>query len=208
MFKQCLTAIRVTLVLALLTGIFFPFAITEIAQVLFPHQANGSLIKDRSGAIIGSSLLAQGFVRPEYFHPRQSAAGSGYAGETSSGTNLGPTSSKLILGQKDDPATKDVDESFAGIKQLAERYRTENGLAFNYAVPVDAVTRSGSGLDPDISIQNALLQVPRVAKARNLPQSVIQDLLAKNTESRQLGFLGEPRVNVLMLNIALDQFGK
>jgi len=208
MLKQCLTAIRATLVLALLTGIIFPFAITGISHVLFPHQANGSLVTDRNGAVIGSSLLAQGFVRPEYFHPRQSAAASGYAGEASSGTNLGPTSSKLILGQKDDPATKDVDESFAGVKQLAEKYRVENGLAYNYPVPVDAVTRSGSGLDPDISIDNALLQLPRVAKARKLPQSVVQDLLTKNTESRQIGFLGEPRVNVLMLNVALDQFGK
>jgi K+-transporting ATPase ATPase C chain len=208
MFKQAITALRATIVLAVLTGIIFPLIITGIAQALFPHQANGSLITDRSGKTIGSSLLAQRFVRPEYFHPRPSAAGSGYAGEASSGTNLGPTSAKLILGQKDDPATKDFDESFAGIKQLAESYRAENSLPSDYAVPVDAVTRSGSGLDPDISVPNALLQAPRVAKARKLPESVVKDLLARHTEERQFGFLGEPRVNVLTLNLDLDQVGK
>jgi potassium-transporting ATPase KdpC subunit len=208
MLKQFITALRATIVLALFTGVIFPLVVAGIAQALFPHQANGSLISDGGGKIIGSSLLAQAFTRPNYFHPRPSAAGSGYAGEASSGTNLGPTSSKLILGQKDNPATKDVDESFAGVKQLADSYRTENGLRFDYAVPVDAVTRSGSGLDPDISVPNALLQVPRVAKARTLPESVVKDLLSKNIEERQFGFLGEPRVNVLMLNLALDQFGK
>jgi K+-transporting ATPase ATPase C chain len=208
MLKQLVPAIRANIVLAILTGIIFPLLVTAIAQMSFPHQANGSLIAEQGGKLIGSSLLAQGFVRPEYFHPRPSAAGSGYAGEASSGTNLGPSSSKLILGQKDNPATKDVDESFAGIRQLADSYRTENGLKFDYQVPVDAVTRSGSGLDPDISFPNALLQMPRVAKARKLPESVVKDMISHNTQERQLGFLGEPRVNVLMLNIALDRIGK
>jgi len=204
MMKQALIAFRATLVLALLTGIVFPLFITAIAQVLFPYQANGSLVLDRAGKILGSSLIGQTFVQPKYFHPRPSAAGSGYAGEGSSGTNLGPTSAKLILGQKDDPTTKDVDESFAGIKQLAETYRTENGLPPNYLVPVDAVTRSGSGLDPDISVENAFLQAPRVAKARNISEARVKELVQKHIEGRQLGFLGEPRVNVLMLNLDLD----
>jgi K+-transporting ATPase ATPase C chain len=208
MLKQSLTALRATVVLAVLTGIIFPLLVTGIAQVLFPRQANGSLITDPTGKTVGSSLLAQRFVRPEYFHPRPSAAGSGYAGEASSGTNLGPTSAKLILGQKDDPSTIDVDESFAGVKQLVESYRTENSLASDFAVPVDAVTRSGSGLDPDISVPNALLQVPRIAKARKFPESVVKDLLKNQTQERQFGFLGEPRVNVLTLNLKLDQVGK
>jgi len=195
-------------VLAILTGIIFPLAVTAISQALFARQANGSLITDGNGTVIGSTLLAQRFVKPGYFHPRPSAAGSGYAGEASSGSNLGPTSAKLILGQNDDPATKTTDESFSGIKQLAEGFRTENGLPAKCEVPVDAVTRSGSGLDPDIGVSNAKLQVGRVAKARKLPESVVQDLIDKHTQSRQFGFLGEPRVNVLMLNLDLDQMGK
>jgi len=203
MLKNIIISIRATLVLAVLTGLLFPGLITLIAQLVFPYQANGSLIV-KNGKTIGSRLIGQSFTKPEYFHPRPSAAGSGYAGEASSGTNLGPTSKKLILGQSDDPATKDVDESFKGVKQLADTYRTENGLAPNERVPVDAVTRSGSGLDPDISEANALMQAPRVAKTRNLPEATVTDLVHTHTEGRQLGFLGEPHVNVLMLNLALD----
>jgi K+-transporting ATPase ATPase C chain len=203
--KNTIIAVRTTLVLALLTGVIFPLVVTGIAQALFPKSANGSLITDKNGKVIGSKLIGQPFTKPEYFHPRPSAAGSGYAGEASGGTNLGPTSQKLILGQKDNPETKDVDESFAGIKQLAEQYRAENNLAADQPVPVDAVTRSGSGLDPDISPENALLQAPRVAKARNIAEQTVIDLVHHQTEPRVLGFLGEPRVNVLMLNLALDQ---
>ena len=143
-------------------------------------------------------MLAQSFTRPEYFHPRPSAAGSGYAGEASGGTNYGPTSSRLILGDKD----------FAGIKQLAESYRKENSLAPGTEVPVDAVTRSASGLDPHITMANAVLQLPRVAKARNMSESCVRNLLEKYTEARECWILGEPRVNVLLLNLALDESRK
>src|SRR5262249_15990945 len=150
------------------TGLLFPCVITAVAQVAFPHQADGSLVHNRSGQIIGSELLAQGFAKPEYFHPRPSAAGSGYAGEASAGTNLGPTSSKLLDGLKDDPSTKDVDESYSGVRDLIDGYRKDNELDQTQPVPVDAVTRSSSGLDPHISVGNAVLQVKRVANGRHL----------------------------------------
>jgi K+-transporting ATPase ATPase C chain len=175
---------------------------------MFREQANGSLIR-RDGGVVGSSLIGQGFSRPEYFHPRPSAAGSGYTGEASGGTNLGPTSAKLLDGQPDDPKTKDTDESFAGVKQLVESYRKENRLTPDARVPVDAVTRSGSGLDPHISQANALLQVGRVAAARGKSPQELQELVRRFTEGRDLGLLGEPRVNVLLLNLELDRrFGK
>ncbi len=158
--------------------------------------------------IIGSRLIGQNFSRPQYFHPRPSAAGSGYGAGASAGTNLGPTSRKLIQGQEDDPSTKLADESFAGIKQLAEKYRHENNLSIGILIPVDAVTRSGSGLDPHISRQNALLQAPRVARIRGITVQSIIPLIDAHTARRQLGFLGEPGVNVLELNLALDQNAK
>lgn len=198
MLKQLIPALRATIVLAVFTGIIFPLAIFAIGHALFPFQANGSLLNDSNGKVIGSVLVAQGFTKPQYFHPRPSAAGSGYAGEASGGTNLGPTSQKLIIGDKD----------FPGIKQLAEAYRKDNGLAADARVPADAVTRSGSGLDPDISPANALLQVKRVATARNLPESTVRDLLVRHIQDRQLALLGEPRVNVLMLNLDLDKIKK
>ena len=205
MLKHLLPAFRATFFLAFLIGIVFPFGLTFLAQVIFPEQANGSLICDSAGKIIGSKLIGQQFTRNEYFHPRPSAAGSGYAGEASGGTNLGPTSAKLFLGQSDDPSTKDVDESFAGVKQLAEKYRADNLLSKDEGVPVDAVTRSGSGLDPHISLANALLQARRVAKVRSVDIASVKDLLEKHTEPRDLGIFGEPRVNVLLVNLALDQ---
>jgi K+-transporting ATPase ATPase C chain len=205
MLKQMMPAIRATLVLAILTGVIFPVAITMLAQLCFPEQANGSLTHNKAGQVIGSRLIGQQFVKPEYFHPRPSAAGSGYAGEASSGTNLGPTSAKLILGQADDPSTKDTDESFDGIKQLSQKYRQDSLLESNEKVPVGAVTRSGSGLDPDICEADAMLQARRIAKVRGLSKEDIQQLVKKHTEGRQFGFLGEPRVNVLMLNLALDE---
>ena len=204
MVKNSIVAIRVTLVFALLTGIFFPLIVTSLSQWWFPEQANGSLAI-RDGQVIGSSLLAQPFTQAQYFHPRPSAAGSGYAGEASGGTNLGPTSKKLFLGAEDDPATKNVDESFKGVKQLAALYRQENGLAPDSKVPADAVTRSASGLDPDISVANAQLQAPRVAHARNLKEAVVAQIVREHTKGRQFGFFGEPRVNVLALNLALDR---
>jgi K+-transporting ATPase ATPase C chain len=205
MLKQLLPAIRSTLVLAVLTGLLFPLLITGIAQAVFPHQANGSLIRGQDGKIVGSELIGQTFTRPEYFHLRPSAAGSGYDATASSGTNLGPTSSKLIQGIEDDPKTKDTDESYSGVKQLVDAYRQENGLPADAKVPIDAVTRSGSGLDPHISPANAALQAPRVAKARGISVDAVTDLIRQHTEARQLGILGEPRVNVLRLNLALDR---
>jgi potassium-transporting ATPase KdpC subunit len=193
------------MVLAALTGLLFPLLMTGIAQAVFPGQANGSLIKDVSGKVIGSRLIGQRFTEPRYFHPRPSAAGSGYDTTVSSGTNLGPTSSKLIRGIEDDPETSDTDESYAGVKQLAETYRKENDLPADTKVPVDAVTRSGSGLDPHISPANAALQAPRVAKARNLTTEAVMEVVRRHTEGRQLGILGEPRVNVLLLNLDLDK---
>jgi len=202
MLKELIPAVRMTLILALLTGLAFPLLITVISQVIFPDQANGSLIRS-NGKVIGSKLIAQGFASPKYFHPRPSAAGSGYAGEASGGTNLGPTSSKLIMGIADDPATK-ADESFAGIKQLAEAYRKDNELDAKATIPVDAVTRSASGLDPDISEANAMLQAPRIAKARNVKLEAITEIIRKCKIERDLGILGEPRLNVLTINLALD----
>jgi len=198
-------AARATLVLAVLTGLIFPLAMTALAQLLFPDKANGSLIRRTDGTVIGSSLIGQQFTKPQYFHPRPSAAGSGYAGEASSGTNLGPTSARLFEGAADDPKTKDDDESFLGVKQLANAYRKENLLPSSFKIPVDAVTRSGSGLDPHISVQNAMIQAKRVAIARKLPLAVIMTNVLQHTERRHLGILGEPRVNVLLLNLALDE---
>lgn len=203
MWKQLIPAIRATLVLAFLTGLVFPLAITAIAQTLFAESANGTLIKDKNGEVIGSALIGQKFERPEFFHPRPSAAGSGWAGEASGGTNLGPTSSKLLLGKSDDSSTKQTNESYLGVKQLAENYRVENALNANEQPPVDAVTRSASGLDPDISQANAALQATRVAKQRKLPLQAVISLVQKHTEGRDLGIFGEPRVKVLKLNLAL-----
>jgi len=204
MLKQLFPAVRATLVLAVLTGLIFPLGITAIAQMVFPAQANGSLLRLADGKVLGSRLIGQPFSKPEYFHPRPSAAGSGYAGEASSGTNLGPTSAKLIEGVPDDPSTSDTDESYAGVKQLVEQYRQVNHLPDDAKVPVDAVTRSASGLDPHISPANAALQVERVAAARGLAPERVRDLVRRHTEGRDLGILGEPRVNVLLLNRALD----
>src|SRR5258708_7541003 len=140
MLKQLMPALRATIVLAVMTGLFFPVLVTALAQVLFPEQANGSLIRNKIGLVIGSRLIGQQFSRPQYFHPRPSAAGAGYAGEASGGTNLGPTSAKLVFGLNDDPATREVDESFAGVKQLVAAYRKDNFLSPEQMVPVDAVT--------------------------------------------------------------------
>jgi K+-transporting ATPase ATPase C chain len=205
MLKQLLPSVRATIVLAVLTGLLFPLLMTAVAQAVFRDQANGSLIVDANGKVIGSRLIGQPFTKPQYFHPRPSAAGSGYDATMSSGTNLGPTSSKLIQGIPDDPKTKNTDESYAGVKQLAEAYRKENDLPADAKVPVDAVTRSGSGMDPHISPANAALQAPRVAKARNMTSDAVMELVRQHTEGRTFGILGEPRVNVLMLNLALDQ---
>jgi K+-transporting ATPase ATPase C chain len=195
------------LALTVFCSFLFPAVITGLAQAIFPQQANGSLIK-QDGRIVGSELIGQTFSSPGYFHSRPSAAGSGYDGSASSGTNLGPTSEKLINGihkklenGADDPGNYD------GIRDLATAYREENGLPESAPVPPDAVNRSASGLDPHISPANAALQATRVAKARGIPVEVVLRVIHENTQGRQLGFLGEPRVNVLMLNLALDRLG-
>jgi K+-transporting ATPase ATPase C chain len=163
------------------------------------------MIRDSSGQVIGSALIGQSFSQAQYFHPRPSAAGAGYDAANSSGTNLGPTSIKLIDGTKDDPKTPNVDESYLGFRTLADAYRIGNGLAANAVIPADAATRSASGLDPDISPANAALQAPRVAKARHLETAQVLALVNQHTSQRTLGLFGEPRVNVLRLNLALSQ---
>lgn len=206
MAKQLLISLRITFILLLLVSGIYPLVVWGISQVAFKHQANGSLVRNAQGQVVGSELLAQGFTKPEYFHPRPSAAGSGYDSTQSSGTNLGPTSDKLINGvHKKDLAPRKPDPAdFDGVADLAKAYRTENGLAVGAPVPVDAVTRSASGLDPQISPANAALQVARVAKARGITEETIRGLVKENTAGRGLGFLGEPAVNVLKLNLALD----
>jgi len=174
--------------LTLLTGCVFPLVLFGLGRVLYPGQAAGSLVT-RDGVVIGSQLIGQNFRRPEYFHPRPSAARDGYDGTSSGGTNFGPSNRKLI----------------EDVRQLAEEYRRINGLLPDATIPIDAVTRSGSGLDPHISPQNAALQVPRVARARDLSEEVVRRLLADHTQGRQLGFMGNPRVSVLDLNLALDR---
>ena len=202
-----IVAIRVTIVLLLLVSGVYPLVVWGLSQAVFKHQADGSLVTNAQGQVIGSALLAQSFTKPEYFHPRPSAAGSGYDPTASSGTNLGPTSDKLINGvhKKDLAPGKPDPADFDGVKDLAAAYRKDNGLAADALVPVDAVTRSASGLDPQISPANAGLQAARVAKARGISEDVVDGLVKENTQGRSLGVLGEPAVNVLMLNIALDK---
>lgn len=186
------TSILMTIVLMVGTGIIYPLVMTGIAQVVFHDQANGSLIKNAKGQVVGSSLIGQNFSKPQYFHPRLSAAGKGYDATSSGGTNLGPTNKVLL---KNTIAQADL-------------IRKENNLPANYPLPADAVSTSASGLDPDISPAYADLQVPRVAKARGLSQATVLALVKKYTDGRTLGVLGEPRVNVLQLNIALDNTKK
>lgn len=196
MLRELRASVVSVLVFTILTGFLFPAVITGIARAVFPSQANGSLVT-AGGKVVGSRLIGQAFTAPGYFHPRPSAAGDGYDAAASGGTNLGPTSKKLIHG--------DAAEGLMGVEQLAAAYRTENGLAADAPLPSDAVTRSGSGLDPHISPANAALQVRRVAQARGIGEDAVRQMVAANTEGRQFGFLGEPRVNVLMLNLALDR---
>lgn len=202
--SQLRPALLLTVFFVVLTGLSFPALIWGLGHLLFPSQAEGSLRRDARGNVVGSALVGQSFRRREYFHPRPSAAGAGYDAANSGATNLGPTSAKLLHGVEDDPKTPLVDETFAGVPQLARAYREENGLSPNQRVPADAVTRSASGLDPHISPANAELQVGRVALARGLAPERVLELVRAHTEARFLGIIGEPRVNVLELNLALD----
>jgi K+-transporting ATPase ATPase C chain len=185
--KQLIIAVKVTLVFALLTGVVYPLVVTGLAKVIFPHQAAGSLIQP-NGTVIGSELLGQRFTKPEYFHGRPSNAGSdGYDSLASGPSNLGPTNQHLV-----DRVKADV-----------QKFRTENPTVSG-PLPADLLTSSGSGLDPDISPASAEAQAARVAAARGVSIDSVRQQIAAHTAGRQLGFLGEPRVNVLQLNLALD----
>lgn len=208
--RETLVSLRATAFLLVACCLVYPLVVFAIGQTVMPHQATGSLVGKQGAAsspdhAIGSSLLGQAFQAPRYFHPRPSAAGSGYDAANSSGTNLGPLSEKLLDGAVDDPSTKDVDESFAGVKQLVLAYRAENQLGPDVLVPADAVTYSASGLDPDITPANARLQVARVAAARGVRPEALRALVEREITGRTWGVFGEPRVNVLELNLALDR---
>jgi K+-transporting ATPase ATPase C chain len=240
MWEQVLPGLRIKIFFTIVLGIAYPLAMTGISQAIFPKQANGSLI--RAGhKVIGSEIIGQNFTKPEYFHPRPSSAGSGYDASASAGSNLGPTSAKLLRGttKMDDKKNEIVD--FDGLSLRILHYCIDNGIpyessapldqfkdasgnlddvklikAFNNQktplmfrpktpIPADAVTGSASGLDPQISPSNAQLQTARVAKARNISADQVNQLVAQFTAGPDLGLLGEPRVNVLKLNLALDQ---
>jgi potassium-transporting ATPase KdpC subunit len=240
MIKELGPGFRLTLIFTILLGLVYPLAMTGISQAIFPRQANGNMV-EVGGKVVGSSQIAQGFSKPEYFHPRPSAAGSGYDGALSAGSNLGPTSAKLLRGttRMDDKNNEIVD--FDGISLRVVRYCLENEIPFESSVPfdqfknadgsvdevklvkafsdenvplvvtpqtpvpADAVTASSSGLDPHISPANADIQAARVARTRGVSVEQVEQLIAQNTNRADLGFLGEPGVNVFMLNIALDQ---
>jgi K+-transporting ATPase ATPase C chain len=240
MIKELGPGLRLTLAFTILTGLLYPGVMTGICGLIFPRQANGSLVTV-NGKVVGSSLIAQGFSKPEYFHPRPSAAGNGYDATASGGTNLGPTSAKLLHGttKMDDKKNEVVD--FDGIEDRIVHYCLDNGIPYESSVPLrqfqdsqghlhdvklieafnndktplvftpkvpippDAVTASSSGLDPHISPANAEIQAARVAKARGVAPDQVKPLIAQFTERADWGFLGEPRVNVLLLNVGLDQ---
>jgi K+-transporting ATPase ATPase C chain len=186
MKKNLITAVLMTIVTTVLLGLVYPLVVTAIAKALFPDKANGQLI-ERNGKLVGSRIIGQAFSGPGYFHSRPSAAGNGYDAANSGGTNFGPTNQKLIDRVKQDVAT----------------LQAENAAR---PVPIDLVTTSASGLDPDISPAAAEFQVPRVARERGMSEDSLRELIAKRTEARQFGFLGESRINVLDLNLDLDSF--
>src|SRR5664279_3213630 len=240
MMKELAPGLRITLALTVLTGLIYPAVMTGLSKAIFPRQANGSLVTE-NGKVVGSSLIGQSFSKPEYFHPRPSSAGSGYDATASAGSNLGPTSAKLLHGttKTDDKGKEIVD--FDGIEDRIVHYCIDNDIPYIASVPLDqfkdtqgnlddvklikafgdtkvplafapkvqipadAVTGSASGLDPHISPANADLQIGRVAKARGISPGQVQSLIAEATERPALGFIGESRVNVLLLNVSLDQ---
>jgi K+-transporting ATPase ATPase C chain len=185
--RQIGPAIIALLAFTVIVGLIYPLVVTGVAQVFWNHQANGSLVK-QDGTVVGSRLIGQEFSDPKYFHPRPSAAGTGYDGLASGGSNLGPTNPDFL---------KSIEDRVAA-------YRQENNLPATQTVPVDAVTASASGLDPDISVANAKLQAARIAAARGMTVDQVMALVNASTDGRQWGFLGEPGVNVLELNLALD----
>ena len=239
MIKELGPALRLMIAFTILTGLIYPAAITGVAQIVFPQQANGSLVR-AGDKVVGSSLIGQTFTKPEYFHPRPSAAGSGYDATASGGSNLGPTSAKLLHGTTATDDKKNETVAFDGINLRVVHYCLDNDLPYtssapldqfkndkgelddlklvkafnddktplvfraNVAIPPDAVTASSSGLDPHISPANAEIQAVRIAKARNASVEQVKQLVAAATQGPDLGLLGEPRVNVLALNIALD----
>jgi K+-transporting ATPase ATPase C chain len=240
MWEQILPGLRIKIFFTILLGIAYPLAMTGIAQAIFSHKANGSLIS-QGGKVIGSEIIGQGFSKPEYFHPRPSGAGSGYDATSSAGPNLGPTSAKLLYGtmKTDDKKNEVVD--FDGLSLRMLHYCLDNDIPYESSAPLDqfkdakgdlddvklikafgddkerltfkpkipipsdAITTSASGLDPEISPANAQLQAARVAKARGISADQVNQLVARFTDGPDLGLLGEPRVNVLKLNLALDQ---
>lgn len=189
MKRQLLTALRLAGITLLLTGVVYPLVVTGISQLAFPARARGSLVFDDAGNAVGSQLIGQEFAGPGYFVGRPSYAGDGYDAAASGGSNLGPTSREL----RDTVATR------------VAQVRAREGLTSDAQVPIDLVTGSGSGLDPQISVASAELQVPRVARERGMTEEAVRALVNEHTDGRQLGFLGEPRVNVLLLNMALDR---
>lgn len=240
MLKELGPGLRLTIVFTVLTGLIYPVVMTGLSEAIFPKQAQGSWVT-LNGKVVGSSLIAQPFAKPEYFHPRPSGAGNGYDATASSGSNLGPTSAKLLHGttKMDDKKNEVVD--FDGIGDRVVHYCLDNGIPYQSSIPLDqfkdsqgnlddvklikafnddkaplvftpqtplpqdAVTASGSGLDPHISPANAELQAGRVAKARGVSADQVKQLIAQSTERPDWGLFGEPRVNVLLLNVALDQ---
>ena len=192
MRRQLVPALGMVLLFTVLTGVIYPLVSTGIAQVAFHGAANGSLVKDANGDVVGSKWIGQPFTGAQYFHPRPSAAGAGYDPHTSSGSNKGPKNADLL----------------ATVKERVAQYRKENGLDAGLAVPVDAVTASASGLDPHISVANARLQASRVARERGMTESAVLKVVGEHTDHRPLGFLGEDGVDVLQLNLALDALGR
>ena len=192
MLKQFMKGFAMLLVMIVLTGVAYPLAVTGLAQLFFPHQANGSLV-NKGGQAVGSQLIGQNFSDPKYFQSRPSSAGkNGYDATASGGSNLGPTNKDFLK----------------SVADRANNIRKENGLSPNQAIPSDLVTASASGLDPDISPEGAMIQVPRIAKLRNLPVETVKNLVQQATTPRQLGIFGEPRINALRLNLDLDSLTK
>ena len=190
LLRQLRPALVAVVVFTVICGLAYPLVVTAVAQVGWQDTANGSLI-ERDGVVVGSELIGQNFVSPQYFHPRPSAAGDGYDGAASSGSNLGPTNPEYL----------------ATVAERVDAYRDVNGLGTDVLVPVDAVTASGSGLDPHISVRNAELQAPRVADARGIGLDEVLAVVGEHTTERPLGILGDPGVNVVELNLALDGVG-